>query len=116
MCSTLACALVRSVTSRSGAGFDFAALAMVLGYDGAGGRVKAVTVSYPDITFRAPALARVRDTKSSRRRLEQTVRGSPRLGGDLGAGEHPRDLLAAVVGGKRIDAGRNALALVQCVL
>src|SRR5438874_6706831 len=41
MCSTLACALVRSATSGSGFALDFAALAMVVEYDGAGGTVKA---------------------------------------------------------------------------
>ena len=53
---------------------------------------------------------------SSRRRLQQPFRGGPRLGGDLRAGQHPRDFLAAVIGGERIDAGGDALALVERVL
>src|SRR6266567_7361195 len=110
MCSTLACALVRSATSRSG--LDFAALAMVLGYDGAGRTVKAYGNLVPR-TQRSASLAmrsivqcsgallsrgpwggilgpgsryaRPGHENLSRRRLEQPVRRRPRLGRDLGA-------------------------------
>ena len=45
------------------------------------------------------------------------VRPRPRgFGGDLRAGQHARDFLAAVVGGERVDAGGDALALVERVL
>src|ERR1700681_4751095 len=38
-----------------------------------------------------------------------------RLGGDLRARQHPCDFLAAVIGGERVDAGGDALALVERV-
>ena len=48
--------------------------------------------------------------------LQQPFRRRPRLGGDLRAGQHAGDFLAAVVGGERVDAGGDALALVERVL
>ena len=53
---------------------------------------------------------------SRRRRLQQPLGGGPRFGGDLGAGQHAGDFLAAVIGGERVDAGGDALALVERVL
>src|SRR6266699_599069 len=50
------------------------------------------------------------------RGAQQALRRRPRLRGDLGAGEHAGDFLAAVIGGKRVDAGGNPLALVERVL
>ena len=72
--------------------------------------------------FRARSFGPPRDDeerpgKNLRRRgLEQPFRGCPCLGGDLGAGKHAGDLLAAVVGGERVDAGGDALALVERIL
>src|SRR5450631_2055265 len=52
---------------------------------------------------------------SRRRRAQQPFGGRPRLGGDLRTREHPCDFLAAVIGGERVDAGGDALALVERV-
>ena len=49
-------------------------------------------------------------------RADQPFGGGAGFGGDLGAGQHARDLLAAMVGGERVDAGGDALALVERVL
>jgi len=48
--------------------------------------------------------------------LEQPFGRGSRFGGDFGAGEHAGDFLAAVVGGECVDAGGDALALVQRIL
>src|SRR6185436_5622776 len=52
----------------------------------------------------------------TRCRLHQPFGRGTGFSGDLGAGQHARDLLAALVGGKHRDAGGHALALVECVL
>jgi hypothetical protein len=54
--------------------------------------------------------------RRGRARRAQTDSGGARLVGDLGAGQHAGDFLAAVVGGERVDAGGDALALVERVL
>jgi putative endonuclease len=57
------------------------------------------------------------DTRSSRRcGLEQPLGSGPRFRSNFGAGEHAGDFLAAVVGGERVDAGGDALALVERIL
>ena len=48
--------------------------------------------------------------------LISALGGGARLGGDLGARQHARDLLAAALGGKLGDAGRDPLAAVERVL
>ena len=54
---------------------------------------------------------------SSRRRgFQQPLGGGARFRRDLGAGQHAGDFLAAVIGGERVDAGGDALALVQRIL
>ena len=53
---------------------------------------------------------------ASTRRLDQPLGGGAGLVGDLGAGQHAGDLLAAALGGELGDAGRDALALVERVL
>src|ERR1700742_648764 len=50
------------------------------------------------------------------RRLDQPFGGGAGLGGDLGAGEHAGDLLAALVGRHFRDARGDAFALLQRVL
>src|SRR3954468_4153289 len=50
------------------------------------------------------------------RRANELLGGGSRLGGDLGAGQHPGDLLAAPRRFERGDAGRHPLALLQRVL
>ena len=40
--------------------------------------------------------------RSRCRRLEQPVGGGAGFGGDLGAGQHAGDFLAAAIGGKRV--------------
>src|SRR6185436_8246003 len=52
----------------------------------------------------------------SRRRAQQPLRRRARLRGDLRTRQHAGDFLAAVVGGERVDAGGDALALVERVL
>src|SRR5438876_4639938 len=55
--------------------------------------------------------------KDSRRcGAQQPFGGGAGFGGDLGAGEHAGDFLAAVIGGERVDAGGDTLALVERVL
>ena len=57
------------------------------------------------------------DVEGSRRRgAQQAFGGGAGFGGDLGAGEHAGDFLAAVIGGERVDAGGDTLALVERVL
>src|SRR4029453_18990448 len=51
-----------------------------------------------------------------RRRAQQTLRCGPRFRRDLRARQHAGDFLAAVVGGECVDAGGDALALVERVL
>ena len=46
-------------------------------------------------------------------RLQQPLGGGAGFVGDLGAGEHARDLLAAMILGDLGDAGGDALALGQ---
>src|SRR5262245_66135402 len=48
--------------------------------------------------------------------LDQALGSGARLRGDLGAGEHARDLLAALVGIDLGDAGGDTLALVDRAL
>jgi hypothetical protein len=53
---------------------------------------------------------------SRRCRAEQPFGGGAGFGGNLGAGQHAGDFLAAVIGRERIDAGGDALALVERIL
>src|SRR4051795_3897087 len=50
------------------------------------------------------------------RRADELLGGGARLGGDLGAGQHPGDLLAAARRFELGDAGRHPLALLQRIL
>ena len=82
------------------------------------GWVPALRSSVPDdASHRRENAAPRPGRKTSRRRsLQQPFRCRPRLGGDLGAGQHAGDFLAAMIGGERVDAGGDALALVEGVL